>query len=92
MEIRVTVTDILRNFTDYISRVAYRGESFVLIRGGKPVAELSPLPRGTRLGELPALLESLPRLTDEEAEALARDVESARAELGPAPTGDPWES
>jgi len=87
-----TVTDVARNFAEYVNRVAYRGESFVLTRGSRPVAELRPVPSGGRLSELPALIASLPRLTPEEAEAFERDLEEARAELRAVPQRDPWES
>lgn len=92
MKLTATVTDVLRNFSDYINRVAYRGERFVLIRGGKPVAELSPVPAGTRLGDLPSLLDSLPRLSEDEARAFLEDLDRVRAELGAAAGRDPWES
>lgn len=42
--------------------------------------------------ELRALLESLPRLSPEDAEAFARDVASARADLARTDVSDPWES
>jgi antitoxin (DNA-binding transcriptional repressor) of toxin-antitoxin stability system len=89
---RASVTDVLRNFSDFINRVAYRRERFVLIRGGKPVAELGPVPTGTRLGELEGLLASLPRLGEEEAEALAEDMAASRVELDMRPPEDRWES
>lgn len=92
MRIEATVTELLRNFSDYINRVAYRGERFVVIRGGKPVAELSPVPSGTRLGELPALLDSLPRLGEEASADFARDLERYRRELEAQAPRDPWES
>lgn len=92
MKISATVTDVIRNFADYINRVAYRGERFVLIRGGRPVAELGPVPVGTRLGELPELLASLPRLKPEEAEAFSEDLDTARAELRTGVLRDPWDS
>lgn len=82
----VTVTDVLRSFADYINRVAYRGEGFVLVRGGEPVVELSRVPLGTPLAHLPALLDSLPRLGEEEATAFTEDLARARAELGAAPS------
>ncbi len=81
MKITATVTDVLRNFSDYINRVAYRRERFVLLRGGKPVAELSPVPTGTRLGDLPGLLRALPSLSPEAAASFADDLDEARAEL-----------
>jgi antitoxin (DNA-binding transcriptional repressor) of toxin-antitoxin stability system len=92
MILETTITELLRNFSDYINRVAYRGERFVVIRGGKPVAELSPVPSGGRLGELPSVLDSLPRLDEADADAFARDLERFREELGADGPQDPWES
>ena len=66
----VTVTQVARNFAEYVNRVAYRRESFTLLRGKKPLAELRPLPTGARLSELPGLLASLPRLTEAETDEL----------------------
>ena len=86
----VTVTQVARNFAEYINRVAYRRESFTLLRGKKALAELRPLPTGTRLSELPGLLASLPRLTGAEADDLAADLDAARDELGAA--RDAWQS
>ena len=86
----VTVTQVARNFAEYVNRVAYRRESFTLLRGKKALAELRPLPTGTRLSELPGLLASLPRLTGAEADDLAADLDAARDELGAA--RDAWQS
>jgi hypothetical protein len=36
----VTVTQVARNFAEYVNRVAYRRESFTLVRGKKRLAEL----------------------------------------------------
>lgn len=92
MKITATVTEVVRNFAEYINRVAYRGERFVLIRGGKAVAELLPVPSGRRLGDLPELLESLPRLPAREAASFAEDLEGARREIEARPVEDRWES
>jgi hypothetical protein len=88
----LSVTEAVRHFSDYISRVTYRRESFVLYKGKKAVAELRPLPTGRRLGDLPALLQSLPRLSKADAKAFAKDVESARSALSGAELRDPWAS
>ena len=82
----------MRHFSDYISRVAYRHETFVLCKGKKPVAELRPLPSGRRLGDLPAILRSLPHLSKKDAVAFAKDVEAARSVLATSELRDPWES
>ena len=92
MKFTATVTEVLRNFADYINRVAYRGESFVLIRGGRAVAELSPLPSGSRLRDLPDLLDSLPGLSEAEAQEFGDDLARARAELQSLIVRDPWAS
>lgn len=89
---RVIVSEAVRNFADYINRVAYRGESFTLIRGNKPVAELMPVVSGGRLGDLPYLLASLPRLSEADVGSFADDMKVARAELPGDPLRDPWGS
>lgn len=88
----VTVTQVARHFADYVNRVAYRRESFTLVRGKKPLAELRPLPIGTRLSELPTLLDSLPRLSASEAADFAADLQAAQTEIGQAEAGDAWQS
>ncbi len=88
----LTVTEVTRHFAEYINRVAYRGESFVLVRGNKPLAELRPLPAGKRLRELPALCASLPALSTTEAAQFAEDVAEARQALARAEVYDPWRS
>jgi antitoxin (DNA-binding transcriptional repressor) of toxin-antitoxin stability system len=88
----VTVTDAVRHFSDYVNRVAYRHESFVLCRGKKVMAELRPVPAGGRLGDLPDILESLPGLSDKESAIFLEDVRKARKMLPAAEPRDPWES
>lgn len=75
----LTATEAVRHFFNYLSRVACRNETFVLRKGNKPVAELRPVPFGRRLGDLPAMLRSIPRLNDEEEDAFSRDIDAARA-------------
>lgn len=88
----LSVTEVARHFAEYINRVVYRGESFVLVRGNKPIAELRPLPAGRRLAELPALLASLPRLSAPDAAHFAADLTAAREALARVEVYDPWQS
>ena len=88
----ITVTEIARHFADYINRVAYRRESFTLVRGSKPLAELRPLPAGKRLSELPALFASLPHLSASEATEFGKDLAAAREDLAQAEVRDAWQS
>lgn len=88
----LSVTEIARDFAEYINRVAYRGECFVLVRGNVPIAELRPLSTGKRLAELPALLASLPHLSETEAAQFAEDLTAAREALARVEVQDPWRS
>ncbi len=88
----VSVTELARRLADYVNRVAYRGESFILVRGRRQVAELRPMPAGRRLGDLPNLLSDLPRLSPEEAAGFGADIAAARTQAGAAEDRDPWES
>lgn len=88
----LTVTEVIRNFSDYISRVAYQRESFILCKGKRPMAELRPVPSGKKLGELPALLAGLPHLSGPEAVAFSRDLDAEREALGAEELRNPWDS
>lgn len=93
MDNSVSVTDMARHFADYVNRVAYRGETFVLYRGNKAVAQLQPVPTGKPLKELPALLASLPKLTDEELSELSEDLNTIREDaVEYEDLRDPWAS
>jgi len=39
---RVSATEAVRNFSEILNRVRYRGETFVIERGGQPICELRP--------------------------------------------------
>ncbi|GAB4249918.1 MAG: hypothetical protein OHK005_16800 [Candidatus Methylacidiphilales bacterium] len=74
----LSLTEAARNFSDCINRVAYRGESFLLLRGRRPVAELRPAPVGRRLTDLPAIFATLPPLPESEVAAWKRDLARSR--------------
>ena len=42
----LSVTEMVRGFSDYVNRVMYRRERFILFKGSKPVAELRPVAYG----------------------------------------------
>lgn len=92
MRRRLTVTEMARNFSEYINRVAYRGERFLLTRGNRVVAEIRPVPEARKLSELPGLLDALPRLGPDDAKAFARDWAASREELRGPGSGGAWES
>ncbi len=78
----VSATDAGRRFSDMLDAVEHDGESFTIVRHGKPVARLAPVvsPSGSRLKEV---LRSAP--PDEQ---LAADIAEARALLTADET--PW--
>ena len=62
MKSRISATEAVRNFSDLISRVRYRGESFIVERGGKPICEILPAcPPNFSGAEFVKLLRSLPK-------------------------------
>jgi len=62
MKSHVSATQAVRQFSDLLNRVRYRGEEFIIERGGEPMCTLSPLKPPTCTGaELVALLRSFPR-------------------------------
>ena len=86
----VTATEMARNFSDYLNRVSYAGESFILVRGKKILAELRPAPQGRKMGDLPALFKALPRLEPGDARDFERDVTAAKKSLNRRAVRDPW--
>lgn len=62
MESHISATQAVRTFSDLLSRVRYRGETFVIERGGEPVGRLIPAtPAPCTLAQLARLLRGLPR-------------------------------
>jgi antitoxin (DNA-binding transcriptional repressor) of toxin-antitoxin stability system len=88
----VSVTEAVRNFSDYVNRVAYRHETFVLRKGRRRVAELRPLPEGRRLGDLIGILRALPQLSDGDVRSFQKDLAAARKALPKKGLTDPWAS
>jgi antitoxin (DNA-binding transcriptional repressor) of toxin-antitoxin stability system len=61
MESHISATRAARTFSDLLSRVRYRGETFVIERGGEPVGRLVPAtPALCTLAQLARLLRELP--------------------------------
>jgi len=88
----VTITEVSRNFSDYINRVTYRGERFTVLRGKKPVAEIHPITTGKTLGELKSILHSLPKLDSDELVQFEEDLENVRKAGNQEMLENPWES
>ncbi|MGH8011740.1 MAG: type II toxin-antitoxin system Phd/YefM family antitoxin [Candidatus Binataceae bacterium] len=66
MKSHVSATEAARSFSELMNRVSYRGESFVVERGGKPICEIVPAGQVRFTGaNLAKLLQSLPKPDEE---------------------------
>jgi antitoxin (DNA-binding transcriptional repressor) of toxin-antitoxin stability system len=66
MKLHISATEAARSFSELMNRVRYRGESFVVERGGKPICEILPAkPPKFSGSELANLLRTLPKPDDE---------------------------
>jgi antitoxin (DNA-binding transcriptional repressor) of toxin-antitoxin stability system len=81
MATKITATELSRNLSDILNRVAYRGEEFVVERNGETVATLRPpLGKGVTVRELVRRLRELPRPDDKFADDL-EEIHAAQGEM-----------
>lgn len=88
----LNVTKAVRSFSEYIDRVRYKNESFLLVKGKKPVAELRPVLTGRRLEDLVETIESLPSLDESAVDGFASDLKDIRSSTNNEEVRDPWAS
>ena len=77
MEKRISATRAVRDFSEVLNTIKFKGVHYIIERGGKAVASMKPIDEKAdykTLGELKGLLKKLPRL-DEELDAFAADLE-----------------
>lgn len=89
MESKITSTVVARRLSDLLNRVRYRGERFVIVRGGEAIADLTPhlRPQKVRFADL---VEAI-RHTTPVDDALVEDLEAIQADQ-PALPEEPWAS
>ena len=88
----VSATEAVRKFSEILNSVHYRGESYTIIRGGKPVASISPvetLPKRKFLRDLRELMKDLPRL-GKEADRFAKALKEIRKHQPTLPKEIKW--
>jgi len=93
MEKRISATRAVRDFSEVLNTIKFKGVHYIIERGGKPVASMKPIDEKTdfkTLGELKALLKKLPRL-DEELDSFASDLEDISKNQPLMTMGDLWE-
>ena len=93
MEKRISATRAVRDFSEVLNTIKFKGFHYIIERGGKPIASMKSIDEKMdpmTLGELKTLLKKLPRL-EEELEAFASDLEEISRNQPLMSTGDLWE-
>ena len=92
MEKIVSATEAVRKFSEILNSIKYRGESYTVVRGGKPIASISPVeasPRRRLLGELREMVKDIPHLGSE-ADRFGRDLGDIVKHQPPIPRENKW--
>jgi len=86
---RIAATDAAKNFGHLVSRVREDGATYVIERGGKPVARISPVrASGSTLATFKALIANRPHVDAAHAREVNRAV---RRHNIPRVRANPWE-
>lgn len=94
MEKHISATRAVRDFSELLNTIKFKGVHYIIERGGKPVASMKPINEEKdfkTLGELKVMLKRLPRL-GEEFNDFAADLENIYKDQPLVPMGDLWES
>ncbi|MGH9466395.1 MAG: type II toxin-antitoxin system Phd/YefM family antitoxin [Terriglobales bacterium] len=82
---RLSATEAARRFSELLNRAHYRGETFQIERGGKPVCEIVPVATPSFTGkDLADLLRSLPH-PDEEYLQTVENLTRRQPKVAPSP-------
>jgi len=92
MEKRISATRAVRDFSEVLNTIKFKGVHYIIERGGKPIASMKSIDETIdpmTLGQLKTLLKKLPRL-EEELDAFASDLEEISRNQPLMSTGDLW--
>ena len=92
MKKRISATRAVRDFSEVLNTIKFKGVHYIIERGGKPIASMKSVDEkieSMTLGELQTLLKKLPRL-EEELDAFASDIEDISRNQPLMSTGDLW--
>ncbi len=93
MEKRISATRAVRDFSEVLNTIKFKGVHYIIERGGKPIASMKSIDEKIdpmTLGELKTLLKKLPRL-GEELDAFASDLEEISRNQPIVSMEDLWE-
>jgi antitoxin (DNA-binding transcriptional repressor) of toxin-antitoxin stability system len=93
MQTAISSTEAVRNFSELLNNIKYRGDRYTVIRGGKPAASLVPVEptrTGATLADLRNIVQTLPHLdsTDTTFEADATAAANSQPSM---PEAVSWE-
>ena len=93
MQAAISSTEAVRNFSELLNNIKYRGDRYTVIRGGKPAASLipvEPVRAESTLGDLREIFKRLPHLDLDDTD-FGDDMLVITASQPPFPLGEPWE-
>ena len=93
MQTAISSTEAVRNFSELLNNIKYRGDRYTVIRGGKPAASLvpvEPVHSGATLADLRKIVQSFPRL-DRSDTSFEVDVIAAATSQPAMPEALSWE-
>ncbi|HIJ81085.1 MAG TPA: hypothetical protein HPP76_05205 [Desulfuromonadales bacterium] len=93
MQTAISSTEAVRNFSELLNNIKYRGDRYTVIRGGKPAASLVPVEAirsGATLADLRGIVQALPHL-DKNDTSFEVDVITAAALQPSMPETLSWE-
>ncbi|MEW6669774.1 MAG: antitoxin [Thermodesulfobacteriota bacterium] len=93
MEKAVTATEAVRDFSGLLNTIRFKGETYIIKRGGKPIASIGPVREASvskRLKDLKGILLELPRMGDE-LDPFEKDLIEVRRNQPSLPEEEPWE-
>ena len=93
MEKYITATQAVRDFSELLNTIKFKGDHYIIQRNGKPIASMQPIQSTKKtkiLKEFKLLIKQLPRL-DDELEDFAADISDIRKEQRPLPEDSVWE-
>lgn len=93
MDKAVTATEAVRDFSGLLNTIRFKGETYIIKRGGKPIASIGPIreANATRtLKELGGILNELPKMANE-LDPFERDLNELWKAQPSLPEREPWE-
>lgn len=93
MQVAISSTEVVRNFSELLNNIKYRGDRYTVIRGGKPAASLVPVEpfrSGATLADLRRIVQAFPHL-DRSDTSFETDVTAASRLQPSMPEALSWE-